>query len=753
MTLHLHHLTGCAPTPLAFYLKGLGVFRILAEQRDPTVRGWWEDEHFCLLTEIERLEIERFLLRDYAPTPFVSPWNKGSGFYGKEDPALSAIESSVAPRFERFRSGIDAARRPLAALAAADAAVRALKDQTKKKRGMKAAEAQAARALRDDDEFRQKLTEANKHFEQLKSDLFRPCLLSWRGAHRRWLDAAVVWLDEERRAWPALLGTGGNDARLDFTNNAMQRLGDLFDLASPSGHEKPGASELLDQSLWGTPCDKLLEGAAIGQFLPGSAGGANSTSGPEGDSLVNPWDFVLMLEGAVLFSARATRRLDGSAISRASAPFAVRSHPIGHGTPGREKSERGEQWMPLWGQPASLTDIRTLLGEARVQLGRQVANRPLDVARAVSRLGVARGITGFVRFGYLERNGQAKIAVPLGRVDVRERPRSRLIDDLAPWLDRVQRAARRENAPARLALAEGRLADTVFAALTHDDSPDRWQSVLLAAVAVEGVQVTGSGIEAGPIPPLGPEWLAATADGSPTWRLARALGSAAAGYDRGGRPHDSVRRHWLPLAPDARRFRLHEGQLARDPGVVATGRNAVADLAALVERRLIEAAQEGSRHLSLAAARGCDAHPADLALLLAGEVNLARLSALARAFMAIRWERWRPSHAEPVPKGSWPDEAWMALRLAHLPWPLEDGRAIRTDETIIRRLRAGDGAAAVDTALQRLRAAGLRPPLYGGCADPATAYLWAAALALPVSRASAGSMATYFESENQKEFR
>jgi len=40
-TLHLHHLVGCAPAPLARYLKALGILRLVAEQKDPAVRGWW----------------------------------------------------------------------------------------------------------------------------------------------------------------------------------------------------------------------------------------------------------------------------------------------------------------------------------------------------------------------------------------------------------------------------------------------------------------------------------------------------------------------------------------------------------------------------------------------------------------------------------------------------------------------------------------------------------------------------------------
>lgn len=751
MTLHLHHLTGCSPTPLAFYLKGLGVLRLVGEQKDGEARGWWQDEHFCLLTRLDRAELERFFADEYAPTPFVSPWNKGSGFYNKADEALRAIEASTAPRLEQFRAGIAAGRAQLERLREADKAVRDLKGRTKKKKGMTDAEVQAARRLKDDPTFKKDLAAAERSFKELKATLFVPCLRSWRGAHREWMDAALVWLQEGRVVWPSLLGTGGNDGNLDFTNNAMQRLLELFDLEAGDGRAREGAIASLRQALWASTGDSMVEGAAIGQFLPGGAGGANSSNGPGGGSFINPWDFILMLEGSIFFAASATRRLDPQATSQASAPFAVRTHAVGYGTRGRENAERGEQWMPLWAQPTTVPGLRSLLHEARLQLGRRVASRPIDAARAVSRLGVDRGVQEFVRFGYLERNGQAKIAVPLGRIGVRAKARSRLIDDLAHWLDRLHRLSQRESAPARLALAEGVLADAVFATLTRQDTPAQWQAVLVATVAVEEIQKTGTGFEAGPIPPLGPDWLAAADDGSPEWRLACALGSGAASYSRAGQPRDPVRHHWLPLDARALRFQQEERRLRRVPRTVVTGRDPVGDLGALVMRRLIEASQAGDRTLRLVSARGCGAHPADLARVVAGEVDLGRVSALARALMAVRWERWRPPRSEIVPRGEWPDEAWMALRLAHLPWPLADGRSIKTDESIVRRLLAGDGAAAVQAALRRVHEGGLAPPLNGACTDPGTARLWAAALAFPIGRECAASMADYFEPTNKKE--
>lgn len=732
--LHVHHLTGCAPEPLAHYLKALGIFRIVAEQKDRSARGWWKDEHFCLMTTLDSEQLEKFLLEEYAPTPFVSPWNKGSGFFHPADRGLKPIEASRAARFEAFRTGIAAARASLAALAAADAAVRALKDRTKPKKGMTAAEKATARALKDDEGFKADLAAAERKFKALKADLFRPYALGWRGPHRDWMDAALVLAEDAKPSFPSLLGTGGNDGRIDFTNNAMQRLADLFDVEG-TGAPTAAAPGLLADSLWLRGTNQLV-GAAVGQFLPGSAGGANATTGPEGSAAVNPWDFVLMLEGAVAFSARATRRLDPAASSRASAPFAVRAHVVGHGSGGNEKSDRGEQWMPLWSRPSSWSDVRAMLGEARLQLGRTTVHRPIDVARAVARLGTARGISRFVRYGYLERYGQSTLAVPLGRIEVQARPRTRLIDDLASWMDDLQRLSRDAHAPARLVHAERRLADAVFALLTHDDSPARWQSVLLAAVGIEAIQASGTAFQARPIPPLSVEWLSAADDGTPEWRLACALGSAAASYGRDG-PRDPIRGHWLPLDYSGRRFLVTEKRLGSSPRVVISGRDPITDLSSLVERRLLESTSRGQRLAPLVAAPGLEALPSDLAALVAGEVDLERVLSLGRALMAVRWDRWSSPRRENSQQARMPDDAWVALRLASLPWPVEENLFIPTDDALLRRLASGDGSGAVSLALRRLRSSGLRPPLEGAAVDERTARLWAAALAFPISVSTA----------------
>jgi CRISPR-associated protein Csx17 len=787
MTLHLHTLKGCSPVPLAHYLKALGVLRLIVEQgADPEARGWWQDEHFCLLSNISREQLTSFFLERYEPTPLLSPWNKGCGFFKANDPGLAPLETSRAPRFERFRRGLAESRRLLDDVTHADAVVRAIKARTKTNKTFQSAEQRellarsetfrscldhlrteagkpdvsptkreelaadigtietlvtqattpCARAeaerLKVSAGYKRLLAAADRRFKSLKTTLIPDCRRVWRGPHAEWLSAAVVLDERGNPEWPSLLGTGGNDGNLDFTNNFMQRLGELFDLASTDGRPLPGGKELLANALWSEPT-KELSVTSVGQYQPGAAGGANSTTGPGGDSLVNAWDFVLMMEGSLVFSSRASRRLDPNAVSRASAPFAVRSHAAGFASSGSEKAQRGEQWMPLWSRPATLADIEALFGEARVQLGRQIANRPVDVARAISRLGVARGVDSFTRYGYLERNGQSTLAVPLGRVDVRQHPRAHLIDDLAPWTDRLHRRARDKHAPARLLQAERRLADAVFAALTHDPSADRWQAILRAAVAVESLQAAGTAIEAGPIPPLRTEWAAAVDDGTTEVRLAISLGSAAAAYSREGHPVDPIRHHWLPLEPGARRFKTSDKHLVRDARVVVSGRDVLADCAAIVERRLIEAGTKGQRRLPIEAARGCAARLCDLAVFLGGAVDLGKVFDLARAFMAIKWDQWPPSHRLGAPRSSEePEEAWLALRLACLPWPFNRDMNIPAEPGIVRRLLGGDAAGATGIALARLRSAGIRPPLQAGVADASTARLWAGALVFPI---------------------
>jgi CRISPR-associated protein Csx17 len=730
--IHKHVLQGCSPTPLAHYLKALGILRLVSQQKDKNCRGAWIDDRFVLATTLTRAELERFFLEEYRPTAFVAPWNRGSGFYQQDDPALVPLERSLPPRFSLVREGIQSARSLIGEMESADAKVRAIKGEAKQIKGNVARE-----AFKNSDEYKGRLAAAERQFKTLKSDLLPDCRREWRSSHAEWMRAATVLDSEGEVRYPSLLGTGGNDGRLDFTNNFMQRLGELFDITHPDGAPRKTSHSLLQSALDGVLADSLCRGAAIGQYLPGSAGGANSTTGVDGDSLVNPWDFVLMLEGTILFTSAATKQMNSNAEVQASAPFSLRNQAAGSVAMSKEEeSHRGEQWLPIWSHFLAYRELQNLLSEGRAQIGRNTVVRPLEMARAIARLGISRGITSFQRYGYFKRCGNQHYTAPLGRVDVRERPHARLIDEVAPWLDRLFKVAR-DKAPERLIQAERRLADAVFAALTHDDSPRLWQDVLMAAVDIESIQASGTAISCGPIPRLSPEWVMACLGEAcgPEERLAVALGSTAGSYLADVSPADRIRHHWLPLNEYCTRF-ASDKRLAHDVRVVAHGRDPEADLIAVLTRRVVESGKENRRHPALVAAPGAEAHLTDLAAWIAGEVDMQRCLGLARAFMAVDWKRWitQGYKLSSPDDDDLPEDAWMVLKLNALPSALDAERDIPLDPAIVRRLESGDGEGALQLALRRLNAHGIRPPLSLGMIDPALARRFASALAFPISQ-------------------
>ncbi|MCX5741251.1 MAG: type I-U CRISPR-associated protein Csx17, partial [Proteobacteria bacterium] len=168
MTLHVHRLDGCAPVPLAHYLKAIGILRLVAEQADPEARGFWQDERFVLVTSLDRTELSRFFLEAYQPTPMVAPWNGGSGFYPNDNTdAFAPLLRTDAVRFAGFRAALQSGGELVGNRE------RSPKDEAK------AAMVEACRGL-------------------------------WSGGQLAWLNAAAVMAGAEVR-YPALLGTGGND--------------------------------------------------------------------------------------------------------------------------------------------------------------------------------------------------------------------------------------------------------------------------------------------------------------------------------------------------------------------------------------------------------------------------------------------------------------------------------------------------------------------------------------------------------------
>jgi CRISPR-associated protein Csx17 len=535
-----------------------------------------------------------FFLTEYHPTPIVAPWNGGSGFYGGGAEPLDAISNSTAARLKSYRDTISG--------------IRAFIPRSKPK-------------------------------DEEKESLLVRCRSELADEIVPWLDVCFV-LGEQGPSYFPLLGTGGNDGRLEFTNNFMQRLADVIPFAEEAG-ATPNSKLWLAAALF---ADTLVElgKSAIGQFDPGGIGGPNGTQGRfEANSRVNPWDFVLMIEGALLFAGSVARRFGANAPYRAVFPFSVESVAVGYGsaTGSEETSDgsRAELWLPLWPEPANIAEIKHLFAEGRAQIGRHQARNAVEFALAVNLLGVSRGVNSFARYGFLKRNGLAYLAAPLGRVDVTLRPKARLLEDppLTEWIDRLRSACRdKDRTPTRYQTALRQIDQAMFEFANRSQS----DSIADAAYLVRVLAALGRAERAlanglafckdkyiRPLQGLNPQWVDQADDNSPEFRLAASLAGI-----RSYRGVGSLR-GFLEEVEETKFVNWSQGNTS----AVWSKRPLAANLAAVFRRRLIEAFSDTQAGVPLHSPR--PARLADVITFLFDDIDEAKLADIIWSLSAVDW--------------------------------------------------------------------------------------------------------------------
>jgi CRISPR-associated protein Csx17 len=367
------------------------------------------------------------------------------------------------------------------------------------------------------------------------------------------------------------------------------------------------------------------------------------------------------------------------------------------------------------------------------------------MARSLGRLGTQRGVQGLIRYGYPQRNGKGHLAVALGQWRVSFNPGRNLTDASLEWISTLVRASNGKLAPASWKSAARRCDEALLATCRNGRDARTWEELLLAMGAAEALlaQTPKKAGEAflHPLRNLPVEWLKALPP-SPELRLAVALaGQVGVQEDERADYKQPVRIHFLPFewdqnykSWDTHAFAAHAG-----PAVVAISGNLLRDASALVRRRL------HNGRFALCAGYCHYAPLADMAAFLRGEVDEARVLALARPLMALKWQ---DAPRLPFPDVTVDDKAVLALygvlRLAHMPVPFEvrgTEYRVKTDPAIVQRLLGGDASAALTLAAHRLTAAGLRPYIRTAIADTAFAQRLAAALVFPIHPDSAACLA------------
>jgi len=741
--MHEHALSGCSSRPLASYLKALGILRLLGEQADRSVSGWWGVGGFVCRTTLGTEELEDFFVQGYAPTPIVAPWNGGSGFFpGDTQDGIRAIEQSTEPRFKAYRDVISQVR----SWPEIESRVETLNELV----GIlsQAAASSSGKSLQTFNEMLASINSQIERIELLGEDVSSLTLnaietrasaggksknTTWGDAWKvvkkartvalqlgrsgdkegllaicrarlpesclSWLDAAFVLGTDGKASYNPILGTGGNEGRLDYTNNFMQQVASLL----------LGASEDQRRSWWRSAAfGEFSQGmgkGSIGQYDPGRAGGYNQGMGIEKkDFKINPWDYVLMLEGTLMFASALVRKSSSSYRGILSSPFSVHFSPVGFASSEQAEDGRGEVWLPLWDSPVGLPELKYLFAEGRSSLANKPVRNGMEFARALGLLGVDRGIDAFERFAFLARRGQSYVALPAGRIPVAFNPELELLGDIDRPLQNVDRFLREfKTLPASFSQSRRTLDEALFVCAQNPSSVS-FQMVLRAFgrldFLISGRDRSKKPALTRPVFGLSPKWLEACDDGSLEVRLAASIASIKPSGGVG-----SFRSSLVPVEPGK------PWAWANGKGQAEWVGSSLSDrLGGVLLRRMMDAERTAAPAAPFAGA--LPLAPDDAAAYAMGQFDPTALEELLCGFSLINFGKGIPRSVQsrwssPVKQVLLPRE-WCLLKLMHSPIPVRKAK-IRLEPRISRLLRAGRLQEACDTAEYRLRVSGLTP--------------------------------------------
>ncbi|MGH3823373.1 MAG: type I-G CRISPR-associated protein Cas8g1/Csx17 [Pseudonocardiaceae bacterium] len=686
-------LRGCRTTPLGSYLTALGLLRAITRLLDGEATGRWERQQFVLGSRFDTLdELVDELLTRFEPEAIVSPWNAGSGFAGNgknvtAERALETVRQSDDPRLTHLQEAVHAGDRVVA-------------------RGRELGWGGKGDDLWD---------------KARKRDVLELCRNEFPDHALPWLDAAVALGQDDDPAYSRLLGTGGNFGRQDLSATYLARVQSVL--------TDRRTRDWLCSLLSGEESTPYLRDA-VGQFDPGRAGGIQSSPLEKSDDkgFVNPWAFLLTVEGTLLFATAVVRR-HGADYARVALPFQVRGCAAGYPTQAPGENVLAELWAPEWAAPARLDEVTHLLSEGRAEWNDRPVSSGLDFARAVATLGVDRGIAAFERHLFVDRHGQNPLAVPAGRIEVPRKPRGRLPARLDAWLGRLPRTELPSQVEARL-----RAVEQALFGHARSGAPDHLADVFAALGRCHEAVARSSSVRRS-VPPLllpgGPALLgelrAAAADDREL-QIALALATA-----RDRDPQLPLRTLLSPVTVE----RGHWVSWTDRPALAPLGGGLVTALAEAARRRGFPGAvrevptdlEPAVKGVRIGFQDGVQVTAATVHAFAAGELDEQRIAALLAGLLTVDWSGTQDVVLAPGGRPR-PDPAVDLLL------PFTGTSAIRLPEEKLLRpgsewptlLQAGRTADVLADAARRLRIAGLRDVINPGAAPHEGARLAAVLL-------------------------
>ena len=228
---------------------------------------------------------------------------------------------------------------------------------------------------------------------------------SRRTAHWRSLEAdeqslpmfgVHLALDVRVRMNP-LLGTGGNAGQRKFDRGWRDAVARIH--KPPRSQSRGSLKADLESFLEGDACTFL------GGFSGGSwFGNANKTynhgtTKPFREGEITPWAMALACEGLPYLAGGPSRQLGSHRQPKVAFPFVTTAMAL-KGEKGVGRTE-AEVWAPVWSKPMSEPEVKSLFLRGRAELDGKAATSSAAFAVGVVRRGVDAGICEFRRFALL----------------------------------------------------------------------------------------------------------------------------------------------------------------------------------------------------------------------------------------------------------------------------------------------------------------------------------------------------------------
>lgn len=683
-------LDGCKPDKFMHVLKALGIFSVIAEQKDPSARSYWSNNRFFTFnTKLKKEELIDFFCNEYKPIPLVSPWNKGSGFY-KEGDVAAKIEQNTDLRLEQYRQVICTARK--VAQNVLGPIYEEMLERSKKTKSEKEKIEKRFDNKKDVmiSELRNRLPEAYS----MTTCQRRRSVLSW-------LDTAWAIKNAQSKTPGLVLLNGGNDGNFEMSANFMAAV-----LKHVINRDVMKKTELVKNSLFGIITNTKFDETKAGTYLPGAyMSSAVNAIGNGNYTLCNPWDYVLAMEGIVLFAGSIYRRGESKF---ASFPFSVNLSHAGYGTAAMDTREyengKGEIWVPMWDSPATYDEITYVFAEGRVRSPTKKPSTGADFAVALANFGAMRGLSAFQRFGVFERKGQAYHITNVGKIHTPKSISSGGVLqeirwlEIDRWLDRIRSI---NKLPRSMKDLLRMIDDKMIRYCMHKKSA-YLLNILIVIGRIERQLALSPRLGVHPLKDLSSHWLQKCGYNTPEFRLAAALGSV---YSSSNGDFYPLRYNLEPVKPDNAGYMKW---MSANPSVVWGRGSLVQNMIAILERRYYDGLIGSKSQLIMKS--HIYARIDDVVKFIEGRVNDSTIYDLVLPLSMIDYRNMDKSMKPDIKYADYDSvsESYTCLKSNFPPVCNTDGRAGLFESTIINLLKGGRLSDALGIMRRRLNISGYK---------------------------------------------